>query len=626
MDSVSDGAVTAVNAPPGQNPSSEPVGQRLWVNGRLVTSPEEARSALRRLQTQEGALKTQPGTAAITTAEDVPAQKQDTGAEARVGSSDQEALLKTANSLFKRLHVRDAINIYESILLADPTYAEANAGLGWCYLHLRDFTLSVRHFESALDERPDLGWALYGAGIALLESGHLSQAASYARQLASLHGSEHRARGLYVLGLVDRARGAWDEAVAHLEESLRTYPHRHRGPQPGGSEIRHRYELALCYRELNQLDRALEHLQWAALHEKKPGRILLDLAKLYLELQRHDEAEERFRRVLQHDRHNRSALTGLGYVQLARHDYKSAIQSFSEVLSQARDDLDALSGMADAHKGLGDLDRAAGYLEKIRQLYRTPHAQLEQRVRSLENERVRRDAELLRMRNIAALNIMATGIAHELRQPLTLIRMAAQNARRDLAKGHDEHTDADLADIDAGVTRLDKIISVLRDAATDDVATDEVVILDEVIDGALALFREQLRHREIELILENTSGVRILGSRAALQQVLINLISNARDALAEAPTKRLRIAASMEGDKVRLEVSDTGSGMSEAVRDRALDPFYTTKQNGGTGLGLYICHNLLRRMNGSLRIKETSVGRGTTFEIVLRRAEGGSHG
>ena len=81
-----------------------------------------------------------------------------------------------------------------------------------------------------------------------------------------------------------------------------------------------------------------------------------------------------------------------------------------------------------------------------------------------------------------------------------------------------------------------------------------------------------------------------------------------------------------EADQVLVEVSDTGCGMSEAVRERALDPFYTTKQNGGTGLGLYICHNLLLRMKGSLRIKDTSVGRGTTFEIKLRRAEGASHG
>lgn len=595
---------------------------RLWVHGRLITGDAERATALKKVQTQA---REPAGRAAEPPAANGRKRSQDTVdphvVKAQNGNVDPKALAKVAGKLFTQFRVQEAIEIYQSIIGADSTRAEANAGLGWCYLHLRDFEHSIQCFEASLDAQPDFGRALYGAGIALLELGRLVEAASYAHRLAGLPGNEHRARGLYVLGLVDRARGAWDEAVAHLEESLQTHPH-HRPGRPGWSEIRHRYELALCYRELNRLDRAHEHLRWAAHHERKPGPIALDLAKLYLELERYDEAQQRFQSVLKHDPHNRPALIGIGRVHLARRDYTTAIQSFSEVLSKASNDLDALNGMAECYKGLGNLDRAAGYLEQIRQLYRTPRVQLEQRLRSLERERQMRDAELLRMRNIASLNIMATGIAHELRQPLTLIRLAAQNARRDLVKGISSNMDADLADIDKGVVRLDKIIAVLRDAATDEVATDEVVVLDDAIDAAMSLFHAQLAHREIEVIVEKTSGVRVIGSRAALQQVLINLISNARDALAEAQVKQIRIAATEDNKRVFVEVSDTGCGMSEPVRERALDPFYTTKQNGGTGLGLYICHNLLRRMNGSLRIKETSVGRGTTFEIELRRAEG----
>ncbi|MDI3288876.1 tetratricopeptide repeat protein [Polyangium sp. 15x6] len=536
-----------------------------------------------------------------------------------------EALLGTAGRLFGKLQVREAIEIYQSIVNVEATRAEANNGLGWCYLHLREFNESIRYFETALDARPEFGRALYGAGLALLELGRLVAAASYARRLAGVPGDEHRARGLYVLGLVDRARGAWDEAVANLEESLRTYPHRRRG-QPGWSEIRHRYELALCYRELNRPEQALEHLRWAAQHERKPGRIALDLAKLYLELERYEEAEKRFQAVLKQDPGNRAARVGLGRVYIARQDYTAAIESFREVLSSASDDLDALNGMAESYKGLGDLDRAARYLDQIRRLYRTPQVLLEQRLRSLENERQIRDAELLRIRNIAALNIMATGIAHELRQPLSVIRLAAQNARRDLARGNTSYIDADLADIDKGVVRLDKIIAVLRDAGSDELATDEVFLLDEAIDAAMSLFRAQLAHRDIEVLIENTADVLIIGSRVALQQVLVNLISNARDAMTDARVKKLTIAASEERGQVRITISDTGCGMSEAVRERALDPFFTTKQNGGTGLGLYICYNLLRRMNGSFRIRDTSIGRGTTFEILLRSAKGAVHG
>jgi signal transduction histidine kinase len=596
---------------------------RLWVDGRLYTDRAEADAALVRHRAQAATSGTAwsplvPVAATLESANELPPEdpkKPSPRAEVAPQS------LASADRLLTLRHVQEAIDIYESLLGSESTRAEANVGLGWCYLSLRDFIRSVKYFEAALDDEPAAGKALYGAGLALLERGRLGEAASYARRLAGLPGDEHRARGLYVLGLVDRARGAWDEAVAHLEESLQAHPHRRPGG-PGWSEIRHHYELALCYRELGRLDRALDHLRWAAKHERRPGPIALDLGKLYLELGRHHEAQQQFNTVLKHDPKNRAARVGLGRVRFEQQDYSGAMQSFSAVLSRSRNDVDALSGMAECHKALGELDRAAGYLENLRSVYKTPQVQLEQRLRSLERERQMRDAELLRMRNIAALNIMATGIAHELRQPLTLIRLAAQNAQRDMEKGVLQHVSADLADIDQGVVHLDKIISVLRDAGSDEVATDEVVVLDDVIDGALSLFRAQLSHREIEVVTEDTAGVRVFGSRAALQQVLINLVSNARDALAEAPVKQIRIAAATHRDKVRILVSDTGCGMSDAVRDRALEPFYTTKQSHGTGLGLYICHNLLRRMNGALRIQETSVGRGTTFEIELRRAEG----
>jgi signal transduction histidine kinase len=594
------------------------------VHGRLVTDEAEVAAELDRVRSR--ATRPEPDPAwRSPEVEDAGVHGTEPRRAGEQGSSDLEAIVKTAGKLFHQLKVKEAIRLYESVAFVPKAGAEANTGLGWCYLTLRDFERSIQYFEAALDVAPDFGRALYGAGIALLEVDRLEGAASYARRLAGLSSREERARGLYVLGLVDRARGAWEEAVAHLEESLRTHPHKNQG-QPGWSEIRHRYELALCYRELNRPERALDHLQWAAKHERRAGRIALDLAKLYLEIGRHDEAERHFHAVLKHTPSNRTALLGLGRVHLGRREYEAAVQIFSKVLSRARDDFDALTGMAESYKGLGEFDRAARYLEQVGQLYRRPQAQLEKRLRSLENERQMRDAELLRMRNIAALNIMATGIAHELRQPLTLIRMAAQNARLDLEKGVASNVDTDLEDIDKGIVRLDKVISVLRDAATDDVTTDEEVSLNEAIDAAMSLFQTQLTHRGIEVILDHTSGVRIVGSRVALQQVLINLVSNARDALDEAQVKRIRISAAEHQDKVRIEVSDTGCGMSEAVREKALDPFYTTKKNGGTGLGLYICHNLVRRMNGTFRIKETSVGRGTTFEIVLRRATGGSDG
>ncbi len=565
----------------------------------MVTSEVEVEAALRRVQ----------------------ASPQKANGEKAI---DPKALFKLAGKLLRQFKVSEAIEIYEALSSDTEARAEARTGLGWCFLSLRDFDRAAQFFEAALDIEPDLGRALYGAGLALLEIGHLAESASYARRLIGMQNKEERARGLYVLGLTDRARGAWDEAVEHLEESLRLDPRDH--DRPNWTEVRHRYELALCYRELNQLDRALVHLRWAARHERKPGPIALDLAFIYLDLDRFEEAEDKFQTVLKHNPENRQALIGLGRVHLRRGDFRAAIKRFSEVLARAADDIDALTGMAAGYKGLGDLDKAAGYSEQLRRLYKTPHAQLEARLRALENERQMRDAELLRMRNIAALNIMATGIAHELRQPLSLIRLAAQNARQDLKRGITTSVDEDLRDIDTGVVRLDKIINVLREVASDEATNDEVFSIDDAIEASLALFRTQLAHRGIDLVVRGAHGAHALGSRAALQQVLVNLISNARDALAEASEKRIEIDVEEKRDKVLLRVKDTGCGMSEVVKERALEPFYTTKQNGGMGLGLYFGHNLMRRMRGTLRIRDSSIGRGTTFEVELRNAREAQRG
>jgi C4-dicarboxylate-specific signal transduction histidine kinase len=305
---------------------------------------------------------------------------------------------------------------------------------------------------------------------------------------------------------------------------------------------------------------------------------------------------------------------------LQRHDYARAIEMFSAVLKGAADDLDALNGLAEAYKGKGDLDRALGYLEQIRRRHRTPQGQLERKLRALQLERERRDAELLRVRNIAALNLMATGIAHELRQPLSLIRLAAQNARKDLEEGEQTYLQQDLADIDRSVAQIDKVIAVLRDISSPEGPTDEVVDLAEVLDEALSLFRTQLSHREIAIETNDLAGQRVLASRAALRQVLVNLISNARDALESTHEKRIRIWAIQGTSDYRIYFQDNGCGMDAAIRDQAFDPFFTTKKDGGTGLGLYICHSLMRRMGGSISLKETAPGRGAKFELRLHRA------
>ena len=140
------------------------------------------------------------------------------------------------------------------------------------------------------------------------------------------------------------------------------------------------------------------------------------------------------------------------------------------------------------------------------------------------------------------------------------------------------------------------------------------------------VFQRQLDHRGIEVSCHDLDFW-VTGDQSALLQILVNLIGNARDALALAETKRLELWAVSTPNRVILYVRDTGTGMSREIRRQAFDPFFTTKKDEGVGVGvgLYIAYNLARKMNGTLSIKKTAPGRGTTIELSLPRpATGGA--
>lgn len=276
--------------------------------------------------------------------------------------------------------------------------------------------------------------------------------------------------------------------------------------------------------------------------------------------------------------------------------------------------------MVDALREQGELDGAARYVERISRLYRLPEAQRERRLRALDRERARREAELFRVRNIASLNLMATGIAHELRQPLSVIRLAAQNAQEDLKRGDTSELSADLADIDLNIDKIDRIIRTLRHIAAETGLQPKPLNLSEVVNNALVLFRTQLRNREIDLRLENLDH-QVLADEGGLEQILVVLVSNARDALAgtEQPYIKISAVSGPRSNRVSVLVIDNGAGMTPSTQRSAFDPFFTTKSGKGTGLGLYIAHNLARKMGGRLEIKRSQPGKGTRIELILKK-------
>lgn len=226
---------------------------------------------------------------------------------------------------------------------------------------------------------------------------------------------------------------------------------------------------------------------------------------------------------------------------------------------------------------------------------------------------------------LASLGEMASGLAHELTQPLQAIMTGAEMAQMEAARIQAAGIEARLEAVIGQVVRARSIIGNLRRFARGEAAGAPVrpILLDAAIDNVLVLIGGLLRDAEIELVTDIPAEARaVLGHPVALEQVLTNLLVNARDALAHAPAggpRIITVSSEAMGDVVRLRVADTGGGIAPEVMARVFEPFVTTKgPDAGTGLGLSISYGLITAMGGSIRVE--NAGAGAVFTITLPHA------
>jgi C4-dicarboxylate-specific signal transduction histidine kinase len=230
--------------------------------------------------------------------------------------------------------------------------------------------------------------------------------------------------------------------------------------------------------------------------------------------------------------------------------------------------------------------------------------------------------QLVQAGKLATLGELTTGVAHELNNPLNNIGLFIGNVIDHIKLGQvdPERIKSDLAKATEQVRKATEIITHLRTFGRPAPVALERVDVDEVIARSLSLVQEQLRSRAIEVSVERTGDLRVLGNAIQLEQVFINLLTNARDALADAERREVAITAAEAGETVRISVADTGSGIPPEISQRIFDPFFTTKEvGGGTGLGLSITYSIVKEHGGQIWV-EGRPGRGAVFQIELPRA------
>ncbi|MDC8771410.1 ATP-binding protein [Paucibacter sp. hw8] len=275
------------------------------------------------------------------------------------------------------------------------------------------------------------------------------------------------------------------------------------------------------------------------------------------------------------------------------------------------------------------------------------HAQLERQVdartqelsqtnRELKRQiaqRLQAEDELMQSAKLAVLGQMSAGIAHEINQPLTAMRALSRNGLLLLEKGRNASVAENLQSIDAMVERMTGITRQLKSFARKAEAAHAPVSLLRAIGGARLLLEHRIKAEGIDVRVEVSEALLLRCEANRLEQVLVNLLGNAIDAMKDAAVKRLSISAKpmtgSAGKRALVQIIDTGPGIAPDLAARLFEPFFTTKPAGqGLGLGLVISSKIIHEFGGSLRAIaiEAELGGGMMFEFDLEVSkEDGPH-
>ena len=249
-------------------------------------------------------------------------------------------------------------------------------------------------------------------------------------------------------------------------------------------------------------------------------------------------------------------------------------------------------------------------------------------------------SQLVQSGKLASIGELAAGVAHELNQPLMVIRGNAQLVKRYISKGNFEIDDMlkQMEPIERNTKRMMNIINHLRTFSRQSQAEHYALDVNQVIEESFLMVGEQLRLRNIEIKKTLDPQLpKIKGDTNQLEQVFLNLITNARDAITEKydngkpengnanSIEIISMLSETDDNHIEILFKDSGNGIKKANLGSIFDPFYTTKEVGkGTGLGLSISYGIISEHNGQIEIAETGP-EGTTFNVKLPIADSQSN-
>lgn len=249
------------------------------------------------------------------------------------------------------------------------------------------------------------------------------------------------------------------------------------------------------------------------------------------------------------------------------------------------------------------------YRENLETLVENRTIELQKTLKQLQEAQ----SQLVHTEKMASLGVLSAGVAHEINNPLNFIKGSLIKIKEEVRENQDTVRYIEI--LEQGISRISDIVRSLSNFSHKGTEITEECDIHEILENCLMILKNRLKYK-VELDKHYCQEDFIItGNSGALHQVFINLLSNAEQAIEE--SGKISIKTTIDDSFLKIEIEDTGCGISEDNLSRITDPFFTTKPQGeGTGLGLHISYDIIRKHNGSIDLV-SEVGAGTTFTVRL---------
>jgi signal transduction histidine kinase len=240
-----------------------------------------------------------------------------------------------------------------------------------------------------------------------------------------------------------------------------------------------------------------------------------------------------------------------------------------------------------------------------------------QAINSMSEELKNREDQIIQSKKLASLGILVAGVAHELNNPLNNISMIAQTYQEAYDGLSREQRLEFMEKVEGETERIQAVVRSLLDFAKPKELNLDKADMNEVIRTSLRLVQNMLDVSNIETVLYLAEGLPpVLIDKPQIQQVLVNLITNAIQAMSSGGRLNISTRIGKEPDTVEASILDTGKGIPQEFMPHIFDPFFSTKEEGGTGLGLWVSYGIIKNHKGNI-FAESKIGSGTVFTVQL---------